>query len=241
MQRPIVIMPTLNPLPNLVDYVKRLIELDITQVIIVNDGSDEKYQRVFDCLSSIKNCKILVHKKNKGKGRALKTGFEYVLHKYPKVNSVITVGAHGQHTIDDVELILHNLGLFSNGIILGVRNFKTKDLSMLYSLGNHVASLLFHILFQRRIQDIQTGLRCIPRKDIPWLLNVPGETFDYDMNMIIEAIRREIPIYEIPIGRVKIKKNSVIHYDEIVNPNSMIHQIIHSFTKQRKSSKSNEN
>lgn len=237
MERPIVIMPTFNPLPNLVDYVKNIIELDVNQVIIVNDGSDEKYQWVFENLSTIDHCKVLVHNKNRGKGRALKTGFQYVLKKYPKTGSVLTVGAHGQHTIDDVKLILHNLKIFSNGIILGVRNFRTKDLSIINTLGNSAVSLLFNLLFHKRILDIQTGLRCIPRKELPWLLKVPGESFDYDMNMLIEAIKRDVPIYEIPIGRVRVKKNSVICYDEIVSTHQVIHQIISSFTSQKKSSK----
>lgn len=232
MERPIVIIPALNPLPALVCYAKNLIELDIQQIIIVNDGSDSKYNPVFQELSGLNKCVVLEHTENKGKGRALKTGFGYVLRHFPKSRSILTVGAHGQHDIDDVKCILHNLELFSNGIILGVRNFRSKDLPLMNTVGHQAASFLFQLLFHRRILDIQTGLRSIPVKELPWLLKVPGDSYDYDVNMLVEAIRRKIPIYEIPIGQARIKKNSVIHYDEIMDIREMIHQIFANFTKQ---------
>lgn len=234
MERPIVIIPALNPLPTLINYTKALLELNIYKVIIVNDGSDPKYQYIFQELSMIEHCIVLKHEDNKGKGRALKTGFGYVLKYFPNTNFVLTVGAHGQHTLDDVKLILQNLRVFSNGIILGVRNFRSKDLPLSNAIGHRAASLLFKLLFHRRILDTQTGLRSIPTKELSWLLNVPGDSYDYDINMLVEAINRKTPIYEIPIGRVKIRKNSIIHYDEITNSQKIIQQIIANFTKYHK-------
>lgn len=234
MERPIVIIPTLNPLPTFVQYINALQELEIQRIIIVNDGSDLKYQPIFQELSSVNQCIVISHEENKGKGRALKTGFEYVLKHFPKTHSVLTVGAHGQHTIDDVRLILQNLKIFSNGIILGVRNFRSKDLSFINTMGQQAASLLFKLLFHRRILDTQTGLRSIPTKELPWLMKVPGESFDYDLNMLVEAIKRKIPIYEIPIGQVRIKKNSIIQYDEIVSTQKVIQQIFTNFTRHHK-------
>lgn len=234
MERPIVIIPTLNPLPTFVHYINTLLELDIHQIVVVNDGSDSKYQPIFQEISAMNQCMVLHHDENKGKGRALKTGFGYVLNHFPKSHSVLTVGAHGQHTIDDVNLILQKMKLFSDGIILGVRNFRLKDLSFMNTIGQQAASWLFQLLFHRRILDTQTGLRSIPTKELPWLMKVPGNSYDYDINMLVEAIKRKIPIYEIPIGRAKIKKNSIIHYDEIVSTQKIIHQIIANFTKYNK-------
>ncbi|PKC51098.1 hypothetical protein RhiirA1_484557, partial [Rhizophagus irregularis] len=37
--------------------------------------------------------------------------------------------------------------------------------------------------------------------------------------MLVEAIKRKVPIYEIPIGHLQYKKNSIIQYDEITNMN----------------------
>ncbi len=229
-----VIVPALNPLPSVISFVKELIQLEIESIIIVNDGSDAKYQSIFNELQLLEKCIVIHHGINMGKGRALKTGFSYCLKRLPEVKSVITVGAHGQHKIRDVKQLVHNAQLFSDGIVLGVRNFHSKEVPLKNRLGNQAASIMFAFLFHKRILDTQTGLRCIPRQALYWLLKVPGESFSYDSNMLVEAIGRNTPIYEIPIGHMRLKKNSIIYYDEITNIQELIEQMITTYTKMLK-------
>lgn len=234
MVRTVVVIPALNPLNLIIDYVIKLKELNIDKIIIINDGSDEKYNTIFKKLQSIEWCTVLDHKENLGKGRALKTGFLYVLTQYKKVDSIITVGAHGQHRIEEVGQILHHAELFSDGIILGVRNFHTKDMPLISTIGNKAASVLFELFFHKRLLDTQTGLRCIPKQVLPWLIKVKGEDFSFDTNMLVEALKRKVPIYEIPIGHARVKKNSIMFYDEITNAHKLIQQIITTYTRSKK-------
>ena len=44
---------------------------------------------------------VLTHALNYGKGRALKTAFNYVLNNYKDVVGVITVDSDGQHLVKD--------------------------------------------------------------------------------------------------------------------------------------------
>lgn len=234
MVRIAVIIPALNPLPSLIDFVKDLTELNIESILIVNDGSDEKYQSIFLELKKLEKCIIIEHDRNYGKGRALKTGFTYCLNHLKEVKAFLTVGAHGQHIIPDVEQLIHNASLFSDGIILGVRNFHSKKVPLKNVLGNHAASLLFELLYHKKLFDTQTGLRCLPKHALSWLVKVPGESFSYDSNMLAYAVERNVPIYEIPIGPMRLKKNSIIYYDEITNTQIVLQQILASYTKGRK-------
>lgn len=229
MEQTAVIIPALNPLPSLIEYVEKLKKLNVVKVIIVDDGSEVKYEATFNELQNVTNCIVLKHNENKGKGRALKTGFHYVLKKLKNTRDVLTVGAHGQHKIEDVKRILKNRKVFSDGIILGVRNFHSEDLTITKTLGNKVASKLFQVLFHKHLLDTQTGLRCIPKKELSWLMNVPGDSFEYDTNMLVEAINRKVPIYEIPIGPIHIKKNTLMHYDEIINPQEIVQQMLSTY------------
>ncbi len=234
MAKTVVIIPALNPLNSLIDYVKNILKFDIEKVILINDGSDEKYQAVFNELRKLDNCIVLDHEENKGKGRTLKTGFQYVLKHFTDVKFVITVGAHGQHKLNDVQQILQHVKIFSDGIILGVRNFHSREVPLSSSIGNRAASILFRLLFHKRILDTQTGLRCIPKQFLYWLVKVPGESFNYDTNMLVEAIKRNVPIYEIPIGSIKLKKNSIMFYDEITNTHKLLQQLLITYSKNRK-------
>ncbi|RHW32788.1 glycosyltransferase family 2 protein [Lysinibacillus yapensis] len=226
-----VVIPAFNPLPSFIYYVKDLLQLEIETVVIVNDGSDEKYRSLFLELREIEGCTVIDHEENRGKGRALKSGFHYILNHLKKIESIMTVGAHGQHRIPDVQKLLHYAPIFSDGIILGVRNFYSKEVPLKNIVANRTASLLFSLLFHKRILDIQTGLRCVPRQALSWLLHVSGESFDYDSNMLVEALRRKVPIYEIAIGHYRIKKNSLMFYDEIMNSKIIIQQIMDTYLK----------
>lgn len=240
MKKTVVIIPALNPLNVLTRYVERLLTLNISRIIVVNDGSDSKYSSIFEQLKKINHCIVLEHKVNKGKGRAVKTGLLYVIHQLQQTDFVITVGAHRQHQIEDVEQLLYSAKVFSDGIILGVRSFKSRDVTFQSTIGNKAVSLLFNLLFRRRLLDTQTGLRCISKQHLSWLVNVPGESFSYDTNMLVEAINRKVPIYEVPIGRLTVKKNTIMYYDEIMNMKRVIQQILKNYTNMRKFEKSEQ-
>ena len=237
MEGVIVVIPALNPLQSFISFVDQLKKIAIKKIIIVNDGSEEKYASIFNELREMPQCIIIDHKQNKGKGSALKTGFDYILKHEKGIEGVLTVGAHGQHTIADIELMCESAKVFADGIVLGVRRFRSRELPMFSFLGNRAASILFELLFRRRLLDIQTGLRYIPKNELIWLRKVPGEQFNFDTNMLVEALRRDVPIYEIPIGYAKLRKNSIMNYDEIIDTKKMLQQIWTTFLKSRSDSK----
>ena len=74
----IIVIPAINPLPTIVQFVEKLRDLPVEKIIIVNDGSDNKYMDTFEKLHKLTDCMELEHEKNLGKGRALKTGFDYI-------------------------------------------------------------------------------------------------------------------------------------------------------------------
>lgn len=236
MEPVIVVIPALNPLPTIMEYVEKLKTLSIAQVVVINDGSDEKYKETFEQLKQL-GCIVLTHEKNLGKGRALKTSMEYIIKLNMHAKGIITVGAHGQHSILDVEQILASSRIFSDGIILGVRDFKKSDYPFVSQLQNRANSMLFELFFHKRLLDMQTGLRYIPREHLYWLSKVKGETFRYDTNMLVEAIKRKIPLYQVPIGHAKLRKNSIIYYDEVLDPLKIMHQIWLNFMNASKSKK----
>lgn len=228
------IIPAYNPQQSLITYVHQLLATTISQVIIVNDGSDPKYTVVFEELKKIDCCRVLEHSNNIGKGGALKTAFDYVMAQKEKFQGVITVGAHRQHTLQDVTLVLTMTKVFSEGIVLGVRNFHSADSTFLSYWGNRATSLFFEILYHRKLMDTQTGLRFISFNELPWLIKVKGERYDYDTNMLVAALKRKCPIFEVEIGQLRIKKNTVIQYDEITNAGSIIAKMLMNYLKPRK-------
>lgn len=225
------IIPTYNPQQSFVTFVHQLLATSISQVIIVNDGSDQKYTSIFEELKKIDSCKVLQHEHNIGKGGALKTAFSYVWSKRVKFHGVLTVGAHGQHTLQDIKLVLTMTKVFSEGIVLGIRNFHSSDSTFFSYWGNRATSLLFELLFHKKLMDTQTGLRYIAINELPWLIKVQGDRFDYDTNMLVVALRRKCPIFEVEIGQLRIKKNSIMQYDELTNAGTVMTKMLIKYLK----------
>ncbi|MFW3454696.1 hypothetical protein ACN68H_07035 [Aerococcus viridans] len=46
-----------------------------------------------------------------------------------------------------------------------------------------------------QVSDTQTGLHVIPREFLPQLVEVSGDRFEYETNMLIETRKQGWPIY----------------------------------------------
>ena len=99
----IALIPAYEPDENLEKVVKELKENNF-ETIVVNDGSDESYNKYFDNC----NTKVISYNKNQGKGYALKTGLKYIKENFDDY-IVVTIDSDGQHrVVDAIKLILKN-------------------------------------------------------------------------------------------------------------------------------------
>lgn len=101
----VILIPALNPNKEFITYVENILRKNKNcEILIVNDGSEDKYKFIFDKIEKLERCTVLIHAVNLGKGRALKTGFNYYVNNYNKYEfkGVITVDSDGQHDIEDV-------------------------------------------------------------------------------------------------------------------------------------------
>ena len=88
-----IIIPAYEPDQRLLSLLHEFEKYGIEPVILVNDGSGDTYQSIFDeaekLITANGGC-VLTHPCNMGKGRALKTAFSYVLEKYPAAIGAVT-------------------------------------------------------------------------------------------------------------------------------------------------------
>lgn len=211
----IVIIPALNPMENLVDFVGELINEGIPHVIVVNDGSCPAYDHIFERLDSMDSCTLLVHDINRGKGRALKTAFSYFLENFNDYDGVVTADADGQHTVEDICRVCTTLSSNHNSIILGMRNFKEKSVPKRSYMGNRMTSSIFRALYGSYIEDTQTGLRGIPAGELSWMVALSGERYEFEINMLINSKWRNIPFFSVPIKTIYFSNNSGSHYSTL--------------------------
>ena len=204
-----IVIPAYNPDENLEKVVEELIKNNYKNIVIVDDGSEDKI--VFSKISNLSI--ILQHSKNEGKGKALKTGFKYCLDKLDSITTIITVDADGQHKIEDINKVYD--AIKENTVIVGSREFKRKVAPLRSRIGNKMISKVVENKTGVKLTDTQTGLRAIPIKYINEILRIDGTRYEYETNMLLYFINNRIKIIEIPIQGVYINKNKASHFKTI--------------------------
>lgn len=212
----IILIPAYNPPKEILSsYLKKLHNEGFNKIVIVNDGSRSEYIDYFDSLKN-RGFDIFTHYKNLGKGRALKNAFNYILNTYTKFRYIVTVDSDGQHSVEDVINIINVIKDESKSIMyLGAGNFSEKDVPFKSSFGNKSTSFFYKVLFHDKIQDTQTGLRFIPKDFIIDFMDLDGERFEYEINMLINCSRTDKEVVELPISTLYFDNNSESHFNPI--------------------------
>lgn len=213
----IVIIPTYNPDEKLIQVVEGVIGKGFKKIIIVNDGSSKDCEEPLKYVENKKECILLKHKVNQGKGRALKTAFEYVLQKEKDVDAVVTVDGDNQHKPEDILNCVECASNNRDALVAGCRDFSGKDLPLRSKFGNNLTRFIFKTACGVKISDTQTGLRVIPAKYLEAMLETQGERYEYETNMFLSLKKYGIPYKEQKIETVYIEDNKSSHFNPIID------------------------
>lgn len=208
-----IIIPSLNPDEKLCKTVDSLLKIGFTDIICVNDGSDKENLKFFPEPSD--NITLLTHEVNRGKGAALKTAFAYLQKNRPSSLGAVTVDGDGQHAAEDVLFCAGEMVDKIDSVILGCRDFSGPDVPKRSSFGNKTTSFVFKLFCGMKISDTQTGLRAIPSEYFPLMLEIEGDRFEYETNMLLELGKRKVPILQPKIETVYIEENKTSHFRPI--------------------------
>jgi glycosyltransferase involved in cell wall biosynthesis len=208
----IVLLPVYRPGPHLPTLAAELIDAEpVTAVVVVDDGSGPAAAEPLGAVDDL-GCTVLRHATNRGKGVALKTGLRHVLEAHPGEDAV-SADADGQHSVADIERVGRRVG-DTGRLVLGVRGFDT-DVPLRSRFGNGLTRLLFRVATGRDVRDTQTGLRGYPAGLLPWLLTVPGERFEYEMNVLLRTARDGHHVDQVDIATTYLADNASSHFGSL--------------------------
>ena len=182
------------------------------QLIVVDDGSGEKYAPVFDALEE--GACVLRSSENHGKGHAMKKAFAHLMETQTEHCSIVVMDCDGQHRVSDAVMLSSHAEKDPGTLYLGART-QTSDCPWKSRIGNKITKMVFHAVSGSGIQDTQTGLRAFTSDLLPGMLEITGERYEYEMNMLMGFADQGIPIREIPIETIYIDNNSGSHFHAV--------------------------
>jgi len=210
----VILIPAYKPDFHFIDFVKELKEKNLP-MLVVNDGSGEEFDKYFEEAEAL-GAKVVHHDVNKGKGKALRTGFEAVQKAYPDADGVVTADCDGQHTTKDILRVINTMAENPKAIIIGGRfSKKDDDVPVRSQIGNTITRWVFRLATGLKIRDTQTGLRGIPAYLFDKMAELKGDRYEYEMNMLLYLKEWSIPYVEIPIETVYFDNNKQSHYNTL--------------------------
>ncbi|WP_297437252.1 glycosyltransferase family 2 protein [Thermococcus sp.] len=208
MGRTLIIIPAYNEEPAIGSVVA--LAKKYGDVLVVDDGSADRTSEVAKRTGAV----VIRHPTNRGKGAALKTGFEYALSREYEI--VVTLDADGQHNPDEIPLLMEPIIRGEADLVIGSRylNGSKKEIPVYRRLGLWVLNKSTKVASNVDV-DSQSGFRALNRKALERLdLNSNGYSIETDM--IVKASERGIKLMEVPISvRYDVpnrhKKNPLTH------------------------------
>ena len=204
----VILIPAYEPD---ISFVKLIfnIKKDVENIIVVDDGSGEKYRDIFEQISDI--CVVLHHSVNLGKGCALKTGFSYIKNHFSSY-IVVTMDCDGQHTISDALSLAEYNQYHMNSLVLGSRKLD-KRVPMRSKFGNVITRFIFFLFTGVKVYDTQTGLRSFSDELMDFMLSIDGDRFEYEINVLLQCTRSKVLIHEEWIQTIYLNNNAGSHFE----------------------------
>jgi len=187
-----VLIPTFNNLGTVAQVIEE-VKAYTNHILVVNDGSTDG---TLECIKNIEGIECLSFPENKGKGMALRKGFEKALEL--GFTHAITIDSDGQHRANDLPNFYEAIKQDPNALFIGCRNMKQSNVPGSSNFGNNFSNFWFKFETGIDAPDTQSGFRSYP---IHLFKNMRFFTTKYELEIevIVRAAWRDIPIKFVPI------------------------------------------
>ena len=208
-----VLIPAFNAERSLAELVSRLRSaIGDVQIVVVDDGSTDRTNEVAASIGAV----ILRHEKNRGKGAALQTGFDY-LNKQTGIEFIVTMDADLQHQPEDVPKFFLVQQKTNADIVIGWRERIGTQMPMHRRLSNTITSALVGMRTGVKIKDSQCGFRLI-RRSVIERVQLESTGYEAETEFLIKAARRGFKIEFVPVQTIYGKEKSYMtHWATTVN------------------------
>lgn len=195
-----IVVPTYNEERTIAQLLDRVLAVDLSptskEIIVVNDGSSDGTAAVLERYKD--RVIVLTHPKNRGKGAAVRTGFEKATGDF-----VVVQDADLEYNPEDFRTMLAHAMTHNSRVVYGSRILPRPEGGQsqggfFFYLGGRVLSLLTNILYGTHITDEPTCYKMI-RRDVLQKISLTAEGFEFCPEITAKIARLRIPIEEVPI------------------------------------------
>lgn len=190
--KPVVIIPTYDNGKTVCQVIEDVGKY-IRDIIVVDDGSRDETAELLRGLAGIT---VVTHEKNRGKGRALKSGFAKA--RELGFTHAITLDADGQHFPSDLPAFFRLISEHPQAIIVGSRDLRADGMPSKNTFANKFSNFWFRLYTGIALPDTQTGFRAYPLSRLHGLHPLTSR-YEAELELLIFAAWHNTPLVPLPV------------------------------------------
>ena len=195
------VIPSYNNGGTVADVVRGVLRQGLP-VLVVDDGSTDG---TADALKDLP-IRVIRHPKNRGKGRALKTGLEEA--RRQGYRFALTLDADGQHEPGDIPDLVAAAG--ERTLVIGSRNLMAAGMPSGNTFANRFSNFWFTVQTGRKLPDTQTGFRVYPLEDLPSLKLLTAQ-YEAELTLLVFSAWKGLKLVPVPV-HVYYPEDRVSHF-----------------------------
>lgn len=201
-----IVIPVFNEEKTLNTLVEKVVAVDIspdtTEIVVVNDCSTDSTSQILESVGKkYKNIKVITHKKNQGKGAAVRTGMKEATGDY-----IVIQDADLEYNPKDLKRLFALIQQNKAKVVYGTRlkrwpniyKEESRPRFLIHYLGNRFLSLVTSILYGQWITDMETCYKIFPKSFID-KTQIVGNGFNFEPEVTAKLIKARYKIVEVPI------------------------------------------
>ena len=196
-----IVVPVYNEEATLAKLLSRVLKVDYgceLEILLVNDGSsDGTAQEANRCATQDSRLRIIHLDRNRGKGAALRAGFQQV-----SGDVVIVQDADLEYDPVEIPKVINPILIGVADVVFGSRFLSAGPHRVLYfwhSVGNRFLTLLSNIHTNLNLTDMEVCYKAF-RREVIQSIELQEDRFGFEPEVTAKIARGGWRIYEIPIS-----------------------------------------
>ena len=194
LDRVYVVVPALNEEKRIGSLVAQLEDKGFTNIIVVNDGSDDDTPQLFEYNP---NVTVINHLINLGPGASTMTGIEHAVKQ--KAEYIATIDADLQHHPEDLVKIVAEIHQKDLDLVIGSRFLTDNTIPTIRIMYNMVGNWISWMKTGLRVSDSQSGLK-VMSLNFAQKLAIDYNGFEFCIDIIKKAKLQKVNVGESAVG-----------------------------------------
>lgn len=199
-----ILIPAYNAAVTLRAVLQECLAFDMPLVVVDDGSTDETAQTVGDLPVT-----LLTHTTNRGKGAALRTGFDWAMqHRY---DGVVTLDADGQHDPTAIPQLLAEVDKKGYDCLLASRHSQFEEMAGLRNVWNRFGVWCIRKRTGFEITDSQSGFRYY-RASLLRAVKLEKNGYDLEMELLVKGWKAGFKIGSLAVPARVADGRATSHY-----------------------------